>query len=217
MVVLISGSGTNLQAIIDAVEAQHIPGKIAAVLSNKAQAKGLTRATEHQIPTVVVDHKAYSSREAFDQAMIESLDQFKPDLVVLAGFMRILTEEFVSHYAGKLINIHPSLLPKYKGLNTHQRAIDAGETEHGCSVHFVTFELDGGPIIGQRSVAIDSNDTAAALAGKVQKQEHILYPLTCKLIMEGRLRLEQDGPCLDGQKIPTSGINFSNVVDWPNY
>ena len=217
MVVLISGSGTNLQAIIDAVEAHHIPGKIAAVLSNNADAKGLTRAAEHQIPGIVIDHKAYATREAFDQAMIESIDEYQPELVVLAGFMRILTEGFVNHYSGRLVNIHPSLLPKYKGLNTHQRAIDAGEAEHGCSVHFVTFELDGGPIIGQRSVCIESDDTAESLAGKVQKQEHILYPLTCKLILEGRLRLEQDGPSLDGQKLPVSGINLSNVVDWPSY
>lgn len=217
MVVLISGSGTNLQAIIDAVEAGHIPGRIAAVISNKASAKGLERAAKHNIPGIVIDHNDFESREAFDQAMVKAIDEYEPKLVVLAGFMRILTEDFVNHYAGKLINIHPSLLPKFKGLNTHQRAIDANETVHGCSVHFVTYELDGGPIIGQRKVPINNNDNADILAQRVQKQEHILYPLTCKLIMEGRLALEETGPYLDGQPIPTTGIDFSNVQNWETY
>lgn len=214
MVVLISGSGTNLQAIIDAVEAGKIPGKIAAVISNKADAKGLERAANHNIPGLVIDHKEYDSRESFDQAVMKAIDEFDPNLVVLAGFMRILTEAFVNHYAGKLINIHPSLLPKFKGLNTHQRAIDAEESHHGCSVHFVTFELDGGPVIGQRAVAIASDDTADSLASRVQKEEHILYPLACKLIMEGRLTLEDTGPLLDGERLSSTGKDFSDLQDW---
>ncbi|MCG8673065.1 MAG: phosphoribosylglycinamide formyltransferase [Pseudomonadales bacterium] len=217
MVVLISGSGTNLQAIINGVESGAIPGRIAAVLSNKTNVKGLERAEEHGIPTIVLDHKAYDSRESFDQAMIDAIDEHNPNLVVLAGFMRILTEEFVNHYAGKLINIHPSLLPKFKGLNTHQRALDEGEAIHGCSVHYVTFELDGGPIIGQRSVAIETNDTADLLAARVQKEEHILYPLACKLIMEGRLSLEKDGPHLDGNLLPATGQDFSQLEQWEEF
>lgn len=217
MVVLISGSGTNLQAIIDAMEAGHIPGRIAAVISNKADAKGLQRAGQHQIPGIVIDHRAYPSREAFDQDVMAAIDEFNPRLVVLAGFMRILSEGFVNHYAGRLINIHPSLLPKHKGLNTHQRAIDANEPAHGCTTHFVTYELDGGPIIGRRQVTIDKKDSAESLAARVQKEEHILYPLTCKLIMEGRLTLEDNRPTLDGQAMPASGIDFTSVSDWARY
>ncbi|PIE41241.1 MAG: phosphoribosylglycinamide formyltransferase [Gammaproteobacteria bacterium] len=217
MVVLISGSGTNLQAIIDALEAGKMPGKIAAVVSNKADAKGLQRAASHGIPCEVIDHTEYDSRESFDQALATIIDQYAPKLVVLAGFMRILTEGFVNHYTGRLINIHPSLLPKFKGLNTHQRAIDANETQHGCSVHFVTYELDGGPIIGQRSVAVMPGDTAELLASRVQKQEHILYPLVCKLIMEGRLALNDSGPTLDGKQLPITGQDFSQVNDWASY
>jgi phosphoribosylglycinamide formyltransferase-1 len=217
MVILISGSGTNLQAIMDAVATGKIPGKIAAVISNNAHAKGLQRAGQRGIPGIVIDHRAYDSREAFDQQVMATIDEFNPRLVVLAGFMRILTEGFVSHYQGRLINIHPSLLPKYKGLNTHQRAIDAGESEHGCSTHFVTYELDGGPVIGQRRVPVQKEDSAESLAARVQKEEHILYPLTCKLIMEGRLTFEHDRPTLDGQTVPANGIDFTHLDDWASY
>ena len=216
MVVLISGSGTNLQAIIDAVEAGAIPGRIAAVISNRADAKGLQRAGMHGISGIVIDHSVYDSREAFDAQVMAVIDETNPQLVVLAGFMRILSEGFVTHYQGRLINIHPSLLPKFKGLNTHQRAIDANEAEHGCTTHFVTCELDGGPIIGQRRVAIQEGDTAESLTGRVQKEEHILYPLTCKLIMEGRLTLEDNRPTLDGQPLPATGMDFSDISDWQN-
>lgn len=214
MVVLISGSGTNLQAIIDGIETGRIPGRIAAVISNKAAAGGLARAAAHGIPGVVIDHKAYPSRERFDQAMMATIDQYSPNLVVLAGFMRILTEDFVNHYTGKLINIHPSLLPAYKGLNTHQRVLDNQEAEHGCTTHFVTYELDGGPIIGKRRIAVLPTDNPEVLATRVQKEEHILYPLTCKLIMAGRLTLERYGPQLDGQPLPKTGIDFSAIEDW---
>ena len=205
MVVLISGSGTNLQAIIDAVEAHHIPGKIAAVLSNNADAKGLTRAAEHQIPGIVIDHKAYATREAFDQAMIESIDEYQPELVVLAGFMRILTEGFVNHYSGRLVNIHPSLLPKYKGLNTHQRAIDAGDKEHGTSVHFVTEELDGGPVVLQAKVPVFEDDDADALAARVQTQEHNIYPMVTKWLVDGRLSMTEGKAYLDGFELGAHG------------
>lgn len=214
MVVLISGSGTNLQAIIDAVEAHTIPGRIAAVISNRADAKGLQRAGMHGIPAIVIDHNAFDSREAFDEQVMAVIDEINPQLVVLAGFMRILSEGFVNHYIGRLINIHPSLLPKYKGLNTHQRAIDAGEAEHGCTTHFVTYELDGGPIIGQRRIPVLQQDNSESLAARVQKEEHILYPLTCKLIVEGRLTLEHNRPTLDGQPVPLGGMDFTDISDW---
>ncbi|MDX1695766.1 MAG: phosphoribosylglycinamide formyltransferase [Ketobacteraceae bacterium] len=217
MVVLISGSGTNLQAIIDANEKGAIPGRIAAVISNRPDAGGLRRAGKHGVPGLVIDHRAFNSREAFDEQVMAAIDAFNPRLVVLAGFMRILTEAFVNHYEGRLINIHPSLLPLFKGLNTHQRAIEAGESEHGCSTHFVTYELDGGPVIGQRRVPVLESDTPESLASRVQKEEHILYPLTCKLIMEGRLTLEYNRPTLDGQPVPATGIDFTGIRDWTSY
>ncbi len=175
LVVLISGSGSNLQAIIDAAQ-QDMPVEIKAVISHRAEAYGLERARAAGIPTHHIDHKGFDGREAFDAALMACIDQYQPGLVVLAGFMRILTDGFVEHYAGRLINIHPSLLPKYKGTNTHARAIEADDAEAGCSVHLVTAELDSGPILLQASVPILDGDTPEALAARVLEQEHRIYP-----------------------------------------
>lgn len=206
IVVLISGSGTNLQAIMNACEHADYPGKIVGVLSNKAEAYGLTRAQEASIPTVALSHKDFDSREDYDQALIKEIDAFSPDVIVLAGFMRILTANFVQHYQGKLINIHPSLLPKYQGLNTHQRAIDAGDKEHGVSVHFVTEELDGGPVILQAKVPIFAEDNADDLAARIHEQEHRIYPLVVKWICQKRLSMgQQDQAILDNVVLPASG------------
>lgn len=205
LVVLISGSGTNLQAIIDAVAQGDVNADIALVLSNRASAKGLQRAADAAIETRTLDHHSFPDRESFDRAMIEEIDKAQPDTVVLAGFMRILSDTFVRHYAGRLINIHPSLLPLYPGLNTHQRAIDAGDTEHGCSIHFVTEELDGGPVIAQAVVPVRSNDTAESLSNRVQLQEHALYPLVLNWRSEGRVVLNDQGVQLDGKTLPQQG------------
>lgn len=208
IVVLISGSGSNLQAIMDAVDAGQISGQIEAVLSNKADAYGLERARRSNIPALVLNHKDFESRELFDLAMIEKIDQYKPDLIVLAGFMRILSAHFVRHYQGRMINIHPSLLPKYKGLHTHQRAIDAGDLEHGCTVHFVTEELDGGPLAVQGKVSIDPDDSAESLQGKIHKIEHKIYPLAVEWICSERLKWTPDGIILDNKPLALQGYQF---------
>lgn len=180
VVILISGRGSNMISIVNAVINDELPIKIAAVISNRPDAAGIDFAQRAGIDTAIIDHKTFASREEFDAAMSIEIDSYKPDLVVLAGFMRILTTEFVEHYANKLINIHPALLPKFKGMNTHQRAIDAGETEHGASVHFVTAELDAGPVILQARVPVLKTDTAVTLAARVLEQEHKLYPEAIK-------------------------------------
>ncbi|WKC37388.1 phosphoribosylglycinamide formyltransferase [Ectopseudomonas chengduensis] len=205
VVVLISGSGSNLQALIDSVAHDGNPARIAAVICNRAGAYGLERAKQAGIATELLDHKQFDGREAFDAALIQAIDAYQPDLVVLAGFMRILTPGFVQHYAGRLLNIHPSLLPKHKGLHTHQRAIEAGDSEHGCSVHFVTEELDGGPLVVQAVLPVMADDTAESLAHRVHQQEHQIYPLAVRWFAEGRLRLGAQGAMLDGQPLPASG------------
>lgn len=205
VVVLISGSGSNLQALIDSVAHDGNPARIGAVISNRADAYGLERAKQAGIATKLLDHKQFDGREAFDAALIQAIDAHQPDLVVLAGFMRILTPGFVQHYAGRLLNIHPSLLPKHKGLHTHQRAIEAGDSEHGCSVHFVTEELDGGPLVVQAVLPVMTDDTADSLARRVHQQEHQIYPLAVRWFAEGRLRLGAQGAMLDGEPLPASG------------
>lgn len=205
VVVLISGSGSNLQALIDSVAHDGNPARIAAVICNRAGAYGLERAKQAGITTELLDHKQFDGREAFDAALIQAIDAHQPDLVVLAGFMRILTPGFVQHYSGRLLNIHPSLLPKHKGLHTHQRAIEAGDSEHGCSVHFVTEELDGGPLVVQAVLPVMADDTAESLARRVHQQEHQIYPLAVRWFAEGRLRLGAQGAMLDGQPLPASG------------
>jgi len=211
IVVLISGSGSNLQAIIDAIENDNLPIKICAVISNKDNVKGLDRAANHNIPAFVVNHKSFPDRASFDDRLMEIIDAQGPDLVVLAGFMRILTPDFTAHYEGKMLNIHPSLLPKYQGLNTHQRALDAGDQEHGVSVHFVTAELDGGPLAIQAKVAIDDNDTAETLATKVQSLEHVIYPLAIKWFSEGRLQMHGAQSFLDGATLPETGLIYDTT------
>ena len=190
IVALISGRGSNLQAIIDAIENNTIAAELCAVISNRPDAAGLDRAHQAGIKTIALDHKEFSDRQQFDNALQVQIDQFSPQLVVLAGFMRILSADFVNHYHGRLINIHPSLLPKYRGLDTHARAIAAGEKEHGASVHFVTPELDGGPVILQVRVAIRENDDADTLAARVLQQEHRIYPLVVGWFAEQRLYLQ---------------------------
>ncbi len=196
-VVLISGSGSNLQAIID--QANNIDLDVSCVISSHADAYGLTRAEKANIPTHVIDHTEFDSREDFDQAVSKTIDQYNPDIVILAGFMRIFTEAFAQHYCGKMLNIHPSLLPKFQGLNTHQRAIDAGESEHGVSIHFVTAKLDGGPIIAQSRVAILADDNSSSLAKRVLVEEHKLFPKVIHWFTQGRLKLENDNAVLDGK------------------
>lgn len=183
LVILISGRGSNMRSIIEATEQGELEVDIAAVISNRPDAAGLEFAQQANIATDVIDHKQFDSRESFDAALAEAIDQYQPDFVILAGFMRILTAGFVEHYAGRLINIHPSLLPKFKGLHTHERAIEAGETEHGASVHFVTAELDDGPIILQARVPVLPDDDADSLAARVLEQEHLLYPAAIKKLV----------------------------------
>lgn len=203
-VVLISGSGSNLQALIDS-QGDGNPLRIRAVVSNRADAYGLTRAKNAGIATQVLDHRTYEGREAFDAALMEAIDVFQPDLVILAGFMRILTPAFVRHYEGRLLNIHPSLLPRHKGLHTHRRALEALDSEHGCSVHFVTEELDGGPLVIQAVVPVQPGDTEESLALRVYLQEHRIYPQAVRWFAEGRLRLAPEGALLDGEKLPATG------------
>ena len=198
IVILISGRGSNMQAIVNA----QIPSaRIAAVLSNKPDAAGLAWAAERGIATDALNHKDFTDREAFDREMMKLIDRYQPDLVVLAGFMRILTPTFCAHYEGRLINIHPSLLPKFRGLHTHERALAAGETEHGASIHFVTAELDGGPVIVQARVPILLGDDPDILAARVLEQEHRLYPQAIRWFAEGRLRLDGERVLFDGQPL----------------
>ena len=193
IVVLISGRGSNFVAIAEAARSQNWEAeglKLACVLSNRPGVAGLERAREFGVPTAVVDHKDYQTREAFEEAMIEVIDRYEPAVIVLAGFMRVLTPRFVDHYAGKIINIHPALLPLFKGLDTHQRALDAGVRIHGCTVHFVSSELDGGSIIGQAVVPVLPGDDAHTLADRGLKVEHMLYPRAVRAVASGRVRLE---------------------------
>jgi phosphoribosylglycinamide formyltransferase 1 len=193
VVVLISGNGSNLQALIDAAQATPEIFAVAAVISNKVDAYGLTRAHQAGIATETLDHKKFSTRADFDNALQTCIDAYTPGLVALAGFMRILSPEFVRYYYGRLINIHPSLLPAFRGLHTHQRALDAGVKEHGASVHFVTPELDAGPLILQARVAVEADDTAASLAQRVLHQEHRIYPQAVRCFAQGNIRLDKSG------------------------
>lgn len=198
-VVLISGGGSNLQAFIDQIDAGELPLDISLVVSNNDDAFGLERAKRAGIESCVVDHRNYSSRGDFDAALIERIDASQPDIVILAGFMRILTEDFVNHYENRLVNIHPSLLPKYPGTNTHQRAIDAKDQWHGASIHFVVPEVDAGPIILQGRLPIKSDDTSERLQQRIHKIEHKLYPLALKWFAQGRLSINLDKVLLDNE------------------
>ncbi|NHZ32359.1 phosphoribosylglycinamide formyltransferase [Massilia rubra] len=190
IVILISGRGSNMEAVVHAAREEQWPARIAAVISNKADAKGLEFAQEHGIPTAVVANKEFATREAFDAALQDTIDGFAPDLVVLAGFMRILTPGFVAHYDGRMLNIHPSLLPLFPGLHTHQQALDAGVARHGATVHFVTAELDHGPAVLKAEVDVLPGDTPDTLAARVLVQEHTLYPRAIRLFVEDRLSID---------------------------
>lgn len=208
LAVLISGTGSNLQAIIDAIANRQLDARIALVISNKPGVAGLDKAAAAGIPTAVFRHLDYPDRETFDRAMARALDAVSPDTVVLAGFMRILSPWFVKRYEGRLVNIHPSLLPRYPGLNTHQRALDAGDKEHGCSIHFVNDDLDGGPIIAQYRISVDANDSERTLSERVQTAEHQLYPKVLQWRAEARLLLSATGVILDDAPLPPTGRLF---------
>jgi phosphoribosylglycinamide formyltransferase 1 len=199
IVVLISGRGSNLQALIDGIDAGTLPVSIRAVISNRPTAPGLERARAAGIETQVLDHRAYRGRDQFDNALSALIDRYRPALVVLAGFMRILTPAFVAHYRGRMLNVHPSLLPSYPGLHTHERALADRAVEHGASVHFVTDDLDGGPVIAQAAVPVRADDDPDRLAARVLEQEHRLYPAAVRWFAEGRLQLEGDRVRLDGR------------------
>lgn len=190
IVILISGRGSNMEALIAARDAGNLPVNIAAVISNRPDAQGLETAAKAGIATHYIDHKAFAGREAFDAALAECIDGFSPDLVVLAGFMRILSEGFVRHYEGRLMNIHPSLLPSFPGLHTHQRALEEGVRIHGCTVHFVTPTLDHGPVIIQAAVPVLDSDDEATLSARVLRQEHLVYPQAVRWFAEGKLALD---------------------------
>ncbi|MDO9004766.1 MAG: phosphoribosylglycinamide formyltransferase [Aquabacterium sp.] len=190
IVILISGRGSNMEAIVEACASEHWPARIAAVISNKAEATGLRFAADRGIATASVDHRQFDTREAFDAELARTIDGFAPDLVVLAGFMRILTEGFVRHFEGRMLNIHPSLLPAFPGLHTHQRAIEAGCKLAGATVHFVTPELDHGPIVAQAAVPVLAGDTPESLSARVLKQEHAVYPRAVRWFVEGSLKVD---------------------------
>jgi phosphoribosylglycinamide formyltransferase-1 len=210
VVVLVSGSGTNLQALIDAQQHDELGGEIVAVISNQPEAMGLQRARDAGIDAVVLPHREYDSRDAFDGALIKVIERHEPDLVVLAGFMRILTPRFVQRFLGRLINIHPSLLPAYQGLHTHARALADGVKEHGCSVHFVTEELDGGPTIIQAVVNVSAQDNEDSLKARVLAREHLIFPIAVRWLLEGRVKLEGDLATIDGTALPDTGMRLSH-------
>ncbi len=207
VVILISGRGSNLRAIVEAIRAGGLPIEIRAVISNNPDAEGLAFARSAGLATETLDHRAYADRNAFDQALMQIIDRHQPELVVLAGFMRILGQDFIRHYAGRLLNIHPSLLPAFKGLNTHARALEAGAAEHGASVHFVTNDLDGGPVIAQGRVPVLPGDTPETLAERVLAEEHRLYPLAIRWFVEKRLSLRGGRVLLDGATRPEQGLD----------
>jgi phosphoribosylglycinamide formyltransferase-1 len=206
VVVLISGRGSNLQSLIDQMQAGQLPITICAVVSNEPDAYGLQRAQQAGMPTRVLEHRKFTERVYYDKALMELIDSFAPKLVVLAGFMRILGKEFVDRYAGRLMNIHPSLLPELSGLDTHARALKSGATQHGASVHFVSTELDGGPIIIQAAVPVRAGDTPESLASRVLEQEHRIYPTAIRWFAEGRLSVRNGRVLLDGGQHPEQGL-----------
>ena len=212
LVILLSGSGSNLQALIDAINGGVIEADIAAVISNKPEALGLKRADDAGIKNAVIDNLQFSSRENFDQALCREIQIYKPDLVILAGFMRILTSKFVENFDGRILNIHPSLLPKYPGLHSHQKAIDAGDLNAGATVHFVTSKLDGGPPVLQAEVPIYQDDSAEVLARRILIKEHQIYPLVVQWFCAGRLSLVDGKAYLDSVLLPKHGLTFTDTT-----
>ncbi|MFC7367117.1 MULTISPECIES: phosphoribosylglycinamide formyltransferase [Vreelandella] len=211
IVVLISGSGSNLQALIDAQRHDRLGGEIVAVISNEPDAYGLKRALEANIEAVALPHREYDSRDAYDGALIKVIERHEPDLIVLAGFMRILTPRFVQRFLGRVLNIHPSLLPAYQGLNTHARALAEGVALHGCSVHFVTEELDGGPVVLQAELSVTSEDTVETLKEKVHAREHLIFPIAVQWFLEGRLKYTAENATMDGHPLPPHGMRLSHA------
>jgi len=214
LVVLISGSGSNLQAIIDAIAASKLHANIKAVISNRPDVKGLQRARDANIPAITLDHKNFTRREEFDRQLIQEIDRHQPDLIILAGFMRILTDEFVEHFKGRMLNIHPSMLPEFRGLNTHQRAVDAGVKQHGVTVHYVSNELDGGPLVLQAIINVTQNDTPETLQQRIHQQEHIIYPMVIEWIAQQRLEMIDQQVYLDRQLLegPAKWINNQLLI-----
>ena len=208
LAILISGRGSNLQAFIDACARGELNADIGVVISNNPAAAGLELAAAAGIPASCIDHRNFPSRETFDAALAAEVSRHGADLVILAGFMRILTPAFIEPFSGRLLNVHPSLLPRYPGLHTHQRALDAGDTEAGVTVHFVTLELDGGPPIVQARVPVLAGDTAQSLAARVIAKEHLIYPLAAQWYISGRLQLTDNGVRLDGEPIPATGVDY---------
>lgn len=213
IVVLISGSGSNLQAIIDAINDQKLNAEIRAVISNRPGVKGLERAKAAGIPAKVLDHNDYDDRDSFDHDLKALIDSFQPQLVILAGFMRILTKDFVDHYEGRMLNIHPSLLPDFTGLNTHRRVLEAGRNQHGVSVHFVTNELDSGPLVIQAVVPVHSDDTVESLAHRIQQQEHIIYPMAISWFAEKRLSCKNNQAFLDNRALKETPRWINNKLE----
>jgi len=211
LVILVSGGGSNLQSLIDGCANGDINANVSAVISNNPAAGGLQRAANAGIPNLAIDHRAFDSRESFDEALNELINSFTPDLVILAGFMRILTPNFVNQYLGRMMNIHPSLLPAYPGLHTHKRAIEAGDKQAGATVHFVTPELDGGPSIIQARITIETSDNEDSLASKVLIQEHKIYPEAVKWFCDDRLVMKTGSAIFDKKEIPEQGIFFNHI------
>jgi len=212
IVVLISGTGSNLRAIAERVADGTLPVEIRAVVSDKPDAKGVAWAAAQGIATVALAPRDYADRAAFDRALADTVAGFAPGLVVLAGFMRILGDEFVDRFAGRLFNIHPSLLPKYRGLHTHRRALEAGDREHGASVHFVTRELDGGPVVLQVRVPVRDGDDESTLAAKVLAEEHLIYPECIGWFAAGRLRMQDGAAYLDGRRLDTPVVRAAQAT-----
>ncbi|MFB9868139.1 phosphoribosylglycinamide formyltransferase [Vreelandella sulfidaeris] len=212
IVVLVSGSGSNLQALIDAQSHDRLGGgEIVAVISNVVDAYALKRARDAGIDAVALPHREYDTREAYDSALVKVIERHEPDLIILAGFMRILTPRFVQRFLGRMLNIHPSLLPEYQGLNTHARALGDSVTSHGCSVHFVTEELDGGPVVLQAELQVTPEDTVETLQEKVHAREHLIYPIAVQWFLEGRLQFTDQGAKMDGHLLPPHGMRLSHA------
>lgn len=212
VVVLVSGEGSNLQALIDAQNRGELAGRLVAVISNRPGVRALQRAEQAGIPAICVDHASFSEREAFDLQLAEAIDAHAPDLLVMAGFMRILGDAFIARFAGRMLNIHPSLLPRYPGLHTHRRALEAGDDEHGATIHFVTTDLDGGPAVLQARIPIEHGDTEASLARRVQTVEHEMYPVAVRWYCTGRLRYGDGSARLDGELLPPTGVRWSEEL-----
>lgn len=208
VVILISGSGSNMVTIVDEIRDGKIDAEIAAVICNEPEAAGIQKARDRDIPVTVIDHRQFTSRDEFDLGLMRAIEEAEADLVVLAGFMRILTPDFVRRYEGRMLNIHPSLLPKYQGLHTHKRAIDAGDSHHGVTVHFVTEVLDDGPNVIQAVVPVLDGDDVTSLQKRVQLQEHVIYPIAVKWFVEGRLTMQNGKACLDNTPLPSSGVKL---------